>query len=161
VRIGRIRFRRSFLAQRQRRVLRALRSDHVRPSPTDRRLFRFATLAASLPRATRVRFGRCAIVHFRFAAAADFLTFRRATAFVQLSYSYCSVQGLGADFGVAPYSRSNTTVALFSREPTGMRGATDYDDKRALKNPVNQVVAVVSSETDPQKVISAEFRRPG
>jgi hypothetical protein len=36
-----------------------------------------------------------------------------------------------------------------------MRGATDYDDKRALKNPVNQVVAVVSSETDPQKVISA------
>ena len=36
-----------------------------------------------------------------------------------------------------------------------MRGATDYHDERALKNPVNQVVAVVSPETDLQKVISA------
>ena len=36
-----------------------------------------------------------------------------------------------------------------------MRGATDYDDERALKNPVNQVVAVLGPETDLQKVISA------
>ena len=36
-----------------------------------------------------------------------------------------------------------------------MRGATDYDDERALKNPVNQVVAVLSPETSLQKVIAA------
>ena len=36
-----------------------------------------------------------------------------------------------------------------------MRGATDYDDERALKNPVNQVVAVLSPETGLQKVIAA------
>jgi hypothetical protein len=27
---------------------------------------------------------------------------------------------------------------------SGMRGATDYDDERALKNPVNQVVAALA-----------------
>jgi hypothetical protein len=63
------------------RFLRTDRSDDIRPSPAYRRLFRFAALAASLPKATRVRFGRCAIVRFRFAAAAAFLTFRRAAAF--------------------------------------------------------------------------------
>jgi hypothetical protein len=41
---------------------------------------------------------------------------------------------------------------------SGMRGATDYDDERALKNPVNQVVAALGPETDLQKVISALHR---
>jgi hypothetical protein len=44
--------------------------------------------------------------------------------------------------------------SFFSRT-NRMRGATDYDDERALKNPVNQVVAALSPETDLQKVISA------
>jgi hypothetical protein len=40
--------------------------------------FRFAALAASFPSAVRVFFGRCAIVRFRRAAFAAFLTFLRA-----------------------------------------------------------------------------------
>src|SRR5207302_11102841 len=40
--------------------------------------FRRAAFAPSLPRAVRVFAGRCATVRFRFAAAAAFLTFRRA-----------------------------------------------------------------------------------
>ena len=44
------------------------------------RFFRFATFAACLPSAVRVRLGKCAIVRWRFAAAAAFLMFRRAAA---------------------------------------------------------------------------------
>ena len=44
----------------------------------DARRFRRAVLAPCLPKAVRVRLGRCAIVRFRFAVAAAFLMLRRA-----------------------------------------------------------------------------------
>jgi hypothetical protein len=34
-----------------------------------------------------------------------------------------------------------------------MKGATDYEDQGDLKNPVNQVVAILPREADPAKVI--------
>jgi hypothetical protein len=34
-----------------------------------------------------------------------------------------------------------------------MKGATDYEDEGSLKNPVNQVVAVLPSNTDAGAVI--------
>jgi hypothetical protein len=40
----------------------------------------FAAFAPSLPRAVRVFFGKCAIVRFRFAAAAAFFMFLRVAA---------------------------------------------------------------------------------
>jgi hypothetical protein len=107
-----------------------------------------------LPKATRVRFGRCAIVRFRFAAAAAFLTFRRATAFCAAVIQWLFGSGIRCGFGVFPTAAIYDHRTFFSRT-NGMRGATDYDDERALKSPVNQVVAVVSPETDLQKVISA------
>jgi hypothetical protein len=35
-----------------------------------------------------------------------------------------------------------------------MKGATDYEDQGDLKNPVNQVVAILPSEADLQKVVA-------
>jgi hypothetical protein len=35
-----------------------------------------------------------------------------------------------------------------------MKGASDYEDQGDLKNPVNQVVAILSHEADPAKVIA-------
>jgi hypothetical protein len=35
-----------------------------------------------------------------------------------------------------------------------MKGATDYEDQGDLNNPVNQVVAILSHEADPAKVVA-------
>jgi hypothetical protein len=35
-----------------------------------------------------------------------------------------------------------------------MKGATDYEDQGDLKNPVNQVIAILPSETDLRKVVA-------
>jgi hypothetical protein len=73
---------------------------------------------------------------------------------VRQSYNSCPVQGLGADLGSRPTAAIYDHRTFVSRT-NGMRGATDYDDESALKNPVNQVVAIVSPEIELQNVASA------
>jgi hypothetical protein len=41
-----------------------------------------------------------------------------------------------------------------------MKGATDYEDQGDLKNPVNQVVAILPQEADAQRVV-AELNQAG
>jgi hypothetical protein len=110
-------------------------SDHIRTGPTYRRLFRFAALAASLPKATRVRFGRCAIVRFRFAAVAAFLTFRRAAAFCAAVIQW--LFGSAIRSGLQRQQRRSSSISRARDYPrvginiSCRKAATNYSQGRA------------------------------